>query len=95
MTGAPRSTKVVNMSAESNARSHAESFRWWQGNPDLPIELAELRDLAALRDAVNELISDRAVSAHDSGCSWEAIGSQLDISKQAAAKRFSSKSRLF
>lgn len=83
------------MSAESNARSHAEAFRWWRGKPDLPDELAELRDLAALRDAVNELITEHAIVARDGGATWTAIGEQLDISKQAASKRFGSKTRLF
>lgn len=47
------------MSAESNARSHAESFSWWKGCPDLTDGEAELRDLLALRDATTELIAER------------------------------------
>lgn len=47
------------MSAESNARSHAQSFSWWRGCPDLTGEEAELRDLLALRKAVEGLIAER------------------------------------
>ncbi|XBH22246.1 hypothetical protein V5R04_03190 [Jonesiaceae bacterium BS-20] len=44
------------MSAESNARSHAESFRWWVGNPEMTDEEAHLQDLLALHKATVELI---------------------------------------
>lgn len=46
------------MSAESNARSHAEDFRWWRGAPDLDATEAKRRDLEALRDACTELLHD-------------------------------------
>lgn len=46
----------VNMTAESNARSHARAFRWWRGAPDLAEAEAERRDLEALRDACAELL---------------------------------------
>ena len=36
------------MSAESNARSHAQEFRWWRGCPELTDEEARLQDLLAL-----------------------------------------------
>lgn len=48
------------MSADSTARDHAVDFRWWHGNPDLAEAESELRDLAALRDAVAELTIERA-----------------------------------
>lgn len=44
------------MSAESNAYSHAESFRWWVGNPEMSVEEAHLHDLLALPKATVELI---------------------------------------
>ncbi|WP_211979102.1 hypothetical protein [Brevibacterium sp. W7.2] len=44
------------LSAESNARAHAEAFRWWRGAPELTEREARRRDLEALRDAVAELI---------------------------------------
>lgn len=46
------------MSAESNARSHAEAFRWWRGAPDLTEVEAERRDLEALRDGCVELLAE-------------------------------------
>lgn len=45
------------MSAESHARDHVETFRWWRGAPHLTDEQAELRDLLALRDAVQDRIA--------------------------------------
>src|SRR5699024_9061553 len=44
------------MSAESNAYSHAESCRWWVGNPEMGDEKAHLHDLLALDKATVELI---------------------------------------
>jgi len=44
------------MSAESNAYSHAASFRWWVGDPGMGEEEAHLRDLLALHEATVELI---------------------------------------
>lgn len=44
------------MSAESHAYSHAESFRWWIGNPEMSDEEAHLHDLLALHRATVELI---------------------------------------
>lgn len=44
------------MSAESNACSHAESFCWWVGNPEMSDEEAHLHDLLALHEATVELI---------------------------------------
>lgn len=78
------------MSAEDHARTHAQQFSWWQGKPDLHPDLASLKDLAALRDAVSELIAEQVSTARDGGATWTAIGEQLDISKQAASKRFGS-----
>lgn len=50
------------MSAESNAKSHAQSFSWWRGCPDITDAEAELRDLVALREAVYELIVERTTT---------------------------------
>ena len=47
------------MSAESNARSHAEVFRWWVGNPEMSDEEALLHDLLALHQATVELIREQ------------------------------------
>lgn len=47
------------MSAESNARSHAEAFRWWVGNPEMSDEEAHLQDLLALEQATVELIREQ------------------------------------
>ena len=48
------------MTAESNARDHAENFRWWLGTPDLTDYEARRRDLLALRSAVNDLLRELA-----------------------------------
>ena len=47
------------MSAESNARSHAQEFRWWRGCPELADEEARLQDLLALFRATKELIREQ------------------------------------
>lgn len=47
------------MSAESNARSHAEEFRWWRGCPELTDDEARLQDLLALFRATEELIREQ------------------------------------
>lgn len=47
------------MTVESNARSHAEEFRWWLGNPELSDDEARLHDLLALRSATEELIREQ------------------------------------
>ena len=45
------------MSAETNAYSHAESFRWWVGNPEMSEEEeAHLHNLLALHKATVGLI---------------------------------------
>ena len=49
------------MSADSNARSHAEAFRWWAGNPEMSDEEAHLHDLLALHRATTELIREQRV----------------------------------
>lgn len=86
---------IGSMSTESNARQHIQSFRWWQGNPDIEPSLAELRDLAALRDVLDEVIITKAVEAHDyEDHSWTEVGDALGISRQAAQKRFTAATRL-
>jgi hypothetical protein len=47
------------MTAESNARDHAQSFRWWLGNPEMTDEEAHLQDLLALFSATKELICEQ------------------------------------
>ena len=47
------------MSAESSARDHAESFRWWLGNPEMTDDEAHLHDLLALHRATKELIPEQ------------------------------------
>lgn len=51
-------------------------------------ELNVLADLAALRDALDELLPMRAREAYESGATWTEVGAVLGISKQAASKRF-------
>ncbi|PCC45842.1 hypothetical protein [Brevibacterium aurantiacum] len=47
------------MSAESNARSHAQEFRWWRSDPEMTDEEARLHDLLALHRATVELIREQ------------------------------------
>lgn len=80
------------MTAETNARDHAQQFAWSQGNTEHSDTENRLRDLAALRTAVDELITETAHTAHDiDGLSWAQIGSALGTTKQAAHLRYGSK----
>lgn len=78
------------MSSESNARSHAEEFHWWRGSPELDVEVAELRDLAALRNATEDLIALQVKDLREAeGASWTGVAAILGISTQAAHERYS------
>lgn len=66
------------MSAESNARDHADAFRWWQGAPHLTTEQARLRDLEALRDAVADLIASYVEEMEETSSSALASGIDAD-----------------
>ena len=76
------------MSAESNAYSQAQSFRWWQGNDDISEEEALILDAETLRAAANELLTQRVLHARNAGMSWEKVGELLGITRQAATKRY-------
>lgn len=77
------------MSAESSARDHIESFKRWVGNPELALAEAELRDLAALRDAVEEAIAlhVRAVVTYE-GISWAAVADSLASDPASLRRRY-------
>lgn len=66
------------MSVESNARDHVARFRWHVGDLSMSLREAELRDLAALRDAVGVVI---AVHVRElvqfEAMSWSAVASSL------------------
>lgn len=80
------------MSAESNARSHAEAFHWWRGNPEISDDTAELRDLMAVRDAADALIAREVQDMREyEGATWKELAEALGISVQAASARYSSR----
>lgn len=77
------------MSAESNARSHAEEFHWWRGSPELDAEVAELRDLVALRNATEELIALQVHEVIDSAeMPWRGVASEVGLSLPATRIRY-------
>lgn len=77
------------MSIESNARSHAEAFHWWRGNPEITEAVAELRDLMAPRDAADELIAREVQDMRDlEGANWKTVAEVLGISAQAVRARY-------
>lgn len=76
------------MSAESNAYSHLQQFRWWQGNDEMTEAETELRDAAALFNEAQDLLAQRARDAHDQGMSWKEIAEVLGITRQSASARF-------
>lgn len=77
------------MSAETNALDYIRAFRCWLGNPEITRAEAELRDLAALRDAVEYEIG---IHAHEvatyEGISWATIADALSLSPAAARRRY-------
>ncbi|POH73459.1 hypothetical protein [Arthrobacter glacialis] len=80
------------MSAESNARSHAEQFHWWRGNPEMTQDEAELRDFMALRDAAEQLIALRVQDMReDDDMTWANIAAILGTSAQAARVQYAGK----
>lgn len=54
-----------------------------------PQMLAVLRELAAMRKTVAALEYETVQLVRASGASWEMIGDALDMSRQAAARKFS------
>lgn len=79
---------MKNMTAESNAFAHLNSFRWWQDQPDISEEEALFRDAVALSNELHDLLAIRARDAHDSGMTWAEVASVLGITRQAASSRF-------
>lgn len=77
------------MGIESNARSHAEAFHWWRGHPEITEEVADLRDLMALRDAADELIAREVqdIREHE-GATRKDMAEVLGISAQAVRARY-------
>jgi hypothetical protein len=76
------------MSLRSNAYTHADGFRWHYGDPDLVPAEAKLRDLAALRDAVEVLIVAHVEDARSDGLSWTRIGSALGMASEEATRQY-------
>lgn len=77
------------MSAESNARDHIQAFKWWVGSTEMTRAEAELRDLAALREAVeNEIAMHAHQVATCEGIAWATIADALSISPAAARRRY-------
>ena len=75
------------MSAHTEAYSHLNNFRWHQGSPDMHPDEAKLRDLAALRDEIDDII---AITIHNSDdLTWTAVGEIMGMTRQGATKRYS------
>jgi hypothetical protein len=75
------------MSAERKASRHAQEFRWHQINLQLPETEAALRDLRTLREAVDQLLIEAVIRAHDEGMSSASLADALGFTKQLAAER--------
>jgi hypothetical protein len=87
LLGPARATNVVHMSAERKASRHAQEFRWHQANLQLPETEAALRDLKTLSEAVDQLLIEVVIRAHDEGMSSATIAEALGFTKQVAAER--------
>jgi hypothetical protein len=75
------------MSAERKASRHAHEFRWHQVNLQLPETEAAIRDLKTLSEAVDQLLIEAVIRAHDEGMSSASIAEALGFTKQVAAER--------
>jgi hypothetical protein len=75
------------MSAERKASRHAQEFRWHQENLQLPETEAALRDLRTLREAVDQLLLEAVIRAHDEGMSPASLADALGFTKHVAADR--------
>lgn len=82
-----RRTNVVHMSAERKASRHAQEFRWHQENLQLTETEAALRDLRTLREAVDQLLIEAVIRAHDEGMSPGILADALGFTKHVAAER--------
>ncbi|MDR0283331.1 MAG: hypothetical protein LBI33_00345 [Propionibacteriaceae bacterium] len=79
------------MYAETAARDHVVAFRWWVDRPGAEVSLAEaeLRDLAILRDAIEDAITRHAREvATFEGVSWTAVAAALSITPESARRRY-------
>lgn len=76
------------MSAESAARDAALSFTWHVGNPDQPDTVSRLLDLAALRTAVDEQITEAIEQREAEGVTWQQVADALGVTRQAAHGRY-------
>lgn len=76
-------------STYDRARAHVAAFRTDADDPDLSAGEAELRDLAALRDAVDEAIAlhVRELVAFE-GISWSAAAVALAPSPTSLRRRY-------
>lgn len=86
------SIKIDDMSAHTEAWTYLKEFSWYVGNPEMTTEEAQLRDLAALRSELEDLITMRVQDVHESGqLSWSQIGNIFGVTKQGAAQRWGRK----
>lgn len=80
------------MSVESNAWAHVRDFRWHQGDPDEPVVLDKLRDLAALRQAIEGSIAITVSDAVEfDGMTWQQVADALGVTRQAAHGRYANR----
>lgn len=80
------------MTANSSARDHLNNFRWNQGNPDLTSEEAQLMDLRALKDELEELIALRVRDSIEvRKITWQKVGKIFGISHQGAMHKWKRK----
>lgn len=73
----------------SGARERVVALSWWVGCPDVAQTEAELRDLALLRDVVEEGVAAHAreMVEHE-GVSWVVVASALSLAPGAARGRY-------
>jgi hypothetical protein len=74
------------------ARAHLETFAYW-ADPDDPFPWTSaaanyLRDLAAIREAVDELILEAMECRAANDLTWQDVALALGVSRQAAQQRY-------
>lgn len=68
-----------------------QSARWARAAADRGDPLQALADMRRVGRLLGQAVRTAAYDAHEDGASWQRIGDQLHVTKQAAQQRFGAK----
>ncbi|MGC5078434.1 hypothetical protein [Agrococcus sp. DT81.2] len=81
------------MSADSNAYQVVRDFAWHAGDTDEQPAINRIKDLAALRAAVEEQIGWAVDNREADGLTWQQVADALGVTRQSAHARYSKRTR--